>query len=115
MTALAQINPETWMEFARTFGFPALLVLLFLYGAYRVGRLAIEKVAVPMAQRLMDSTARTDSAVAEQVKSMEAIRDNLQHMNDRDAQTAQVLNEIRNSLSSMNDRIGKLESARNVK
>ena len=83
---LAQTPPmsgDYWLEFARIFGFNALLVLLLIYGSYRLGCMYIEKVAVPMNNRMIESVTHTDACLDQQTEVLRAIRDSLIQVNER--------------------------------
>ena len=76
-------EPSYWIEFARIFGFNALLILLLIYGLYKLGVLYIEKVAVPMNQCMMASVKHTDECLEQQTEVLGSIRDLLFQMNER--------------------------------
>lgn len=83
---LAQIpvpEPNYWVEFARIFGFNALLVLLLMYAVYKLGAMYIEKVAIPMNERLIASVKHTDDCMEEQTEILRTIRDSLVQVHER--------------------------------
>lgn len=76
-------EPSLWLEIGKTFGFAGLVLLVVLYGLYRLGVLAIERMGVPLVSRLMASQDKTDKSLEEMVEVSGAIRDTLVKMEMR--------------------------------
>lgn len=71
---------DAWMKFFQTFGFAAGLLLLMLFGMYRLGRYYVEQVAKPQADRAIVSLDHTDLAVGEQTAVLREVNANLREV-----------------------------------
>ncbi|MGD9635703.1 MAG: hypothetical protein AB7G28_26335 [Pirellulales bacterium] len=86
---LFAVTEEIWFEFAKTFGFPALIALLFLLGAYKATMFYVAEVAKPMSLKIMESIDKTDRAIIESLETLHEISKSMTSM----AATNQVFNE----------------------
>ena len=85
------MEPNLWLDFAKTFGVAWALLLLLVWCMYRLGKLYITAVAKPMADRIIQSVDRNDEVVIEHTKILAA------HL--------VALTEIRNELTAIKTKL----------
>lgn len=99
MLIAQEIEPTSLLEFARLFGFNAVVIILMMYGTYRIARFYLERVAIPLNDRLIASVDHTDKVIEEHTAILIAIRDSLL---DIDGKVSRW--------EMFNERLSKLES-----